>query len=97
MALALSLSLDLFLMKGNLFIAVRVQPETDRQTDKGERATEQARGRWEKRKQKKKGGQNRGMWLTFSESVRGDAERELSPWTLKWTTDNNAIDITTTI
>lgn len=29
MALALSLSLDLFLMKGNLLIAVKAQPETN--------------------------------------------------------------------
>lgn len=38
MALALSLSLDLFLMKGNLFIAVREQPVTDGRTQ-GERVT----------------------------------------------------------
>lgn len=55
MALVLSLSLDLFLMKGN-FIAVRVQPETD----KVERVTEQAQGRWSKGKQKKKKGKTEG-------------------------------------
>lgn len=51
MALALSLSLDLFLMKGNLFIAVTAQQETGRQ---GKETTEQAQGRWRKKEKKKK-------------------------------------------
>lgn len=69
MALALSLSLDLFLMKGNLFIAVRSQPETDRQVDgqagKRERQSKprrEAEGKKNKRREreKKKEGRTEG-------------------------------------
>lgn len=59
MALVLSLSLDLFLMKGN-FIAVRVQPETE-----GDRTSPRE---VEEKKTKEKGGQNRGLWLTSSQT-----------------------------
>lgn len=61
MALVLSLSLDLFLMKGN-FIAVKVQ------CSQRQRVTEQAQGRWREKKTKEKGGQNRGLWLKFSQT-----------------------------
>lgn len=63
MALALSLSLDLFLMKGNLFIAVRAQAR-DRQTDRDRESDRTSRREVEEKKTKRKGGQNRGMWLT---------------------------------
>lgn len=62
--------------------------ESDRTSPKG--------GVEEKKQKKKKGGQNRGMWLTFF-TKRARAERVLSPWTLDWTADNNAIDRTTII
>lgn len=63
MALALSLSLDLFLMKGNLLIAVRAQPETGRQTDRTDRGERDDRtspreaeeGKQKKKKKKKEG------------------------------------------
>lgn len=86
MALVLSLSLDLFLMKGN-FIAVRVQPETDRGRESDRTSPREV----EEQKTKEKGGQNRGMWLTFYKNSQG---RQVRPWTRNWTTDNNAIDAT---
>lgn len=55
MALALSLSLDLFLMKGNLFIAVRAQPETDGRTAKRDERTSAKEAEEKKTKRKKKG------------------------------------------
>lgn len=72
MALALSLSLDLFLMKGNLFIAVRAQPETDRRTDRqGRETTEQARGRWRKEnKRKKRRAEQRDVVNVFTKRER---------------------------
>lgn len=78
MALALSLSLDLFLMKGNLFIAVEAQPEADRQTDKGGIAIEQAeRGGGEKNKEKRRAKQM-DVVNVGSIRARGDMNRELS-------------------
>lgn len=67
MALALSLSLDLFLMKGNLLIAVRMQPETDR---RGRKMTEQAQGSWRKRKQRKRRAEQRDVVNFFTKRTR---------------------------
>lgn len=57
--MALSLSLDLFLMNGSLFIAVRAQPagQTDNQTDRQEErgaGDRVAQRRWRRRSKKKR-------------------------------------------
>lgn len=78
MALSLSLSLDLFLMKGNLFIAVEAQPEADRQTDGEGTATEQAeRGGGEENKKNRGAKQMDGVNVGTT-GARGDMNRELS-------------------
>lgn len=82
MALALSLSLDLFLMKGNLFKAVESAARDGRTDGQGGKRGGSRTGK-EKQKRKKKGrGHNRGTWLMLSQRAEGrDAERELSTWT----------------
>lgn len=96
MALALSLSFDLFLMKGNLLIAVRAQPETDRRTDRQgrERQNKPEGGGGKENKRKKAGGQNRGLWLTFLQREPGERCRERAEPLDTQTTDNNVIDTT---
>lgn len=73
MALALSLSLDLFLMKGSLLIAVKAQPETN----KG--------GRWQNKpkrgagkESKGKTGQNIRVWLMWSQKELGEMQKALT-------------------
>lgn len=66
--------------------------QTERRTDREERATEQARGRWRERKQKKKGGAEQGDVVNISiERARGGMQREPSPWTPNWTTHTNTM------
>ena len=55
MALALSLSLDLFLMKGSLFIADR-EAARDRQTERGRRDGQRQTDRVERERQHIPGG-----------------------------------------
>lgn len=81
MALALSLSLDLFLMKGNLLIAVKAQPG-DKQ---GRKTAEQAQERWRKRKQKeKKRIEHRGMVNVVTKKETGEIQRALTSCPDKW-------------
>lgn len=84
MALALSLSLDLFLMKGNLFIAVRAQPE-DRQTDRqGGRQTGRESDRTspkggveeKKTKEKKRRAEQRDVVNVFHKESQGRESAE---------------------
>lgn len=83
MALALSLSLDLFLMKGNLFKAVESAARDGRTDGQGGKRGGQSNGERKTKEKKKKGrGHNRGTWLMLSQRAEGrDAERELSTWT----------------
>lgn len=67
MALALSLSLDLFLMKGSLLIAVNAQPETN---EGGRRQNKPKRGGGKESRSRKRG-QNTGVWLTWSQKENG--------------------------
>lgn len=71
MALALSLSLDLFLMKGNLLIAVKAQPETNKG---GRRQNKPKRGGGKESKRKKKRAEHRGMVNVVTERNGRDAE-----------------------
>lgn len=71
MALALSLSLDLFLMKGSLFIAVKAQARdrrTDRWTEEKEKAVE---GKQQKRRK-----DQRDVVNIFTKGTRGEMQRE---------------------
>lgn len=79
MALALSLSLDLFLMKGNLLIAVKVQPETNKG---GRRQNKSKRGGGKGSKRKKRV-EHRGM-VNVVEKETGEIQRALTSCPDKW-------------
>lgn len=86
MALALSLSLDLFLMKGNLLIAVKAQPETNKG---GRRQNKPNRGGGKESKRKKRA-EHRGMVNVVSKRKGRDAEStDLLPRQMKSTTVQN--------
>lgn len=86
MALALSLSLDLFLMKGNLLIAVKAQPETNKG---GRRQNKPKRGGGKESKRKKRA-EHRGMVNVVSKRKGRDAEStDLLPRQMKSTTVQN--------
>lgn len=78
MALALSLSFDLFLMKGNLLIAVRAQPETDKRTDRQgrERQNKPEGGGGKENKRKKRRTEQRVVVNIFTKRARGEMQRE---------------------
>lgn len=63
------------------------QEHSQRQTDRGERATEQAGGRWRKENKRKRRAEQRDVVNVFRKRARGEMQRELSPWTLNWTID----------
>lgn len=71
MALALSLSLDLFLMKGNLLIAVKAQPETN---EGGRRQNMPKRGGGKESKRKRRA-EHRGMVNVVTKRKRGEMQK----------------------
>lgn len=80
MALALSLSLDLFLMKGNLLIAVRAQPagrtdgRTGEERDRRQSSAKEVEEKKPKGKKKKEeeGTEQRDVVNVVTERVRGE-------------------------
>lgn len=74
MALALSLSLDLFLMKGNFLIAVKAQPETN----KGERRKNKPKRSGGKEIKKKKREEQKGMVNVVTKRNRGEMQKAVT-------------------
>lgn len=74
MALALSLSSDLFLMKGNLLIAVKAQPETNQ----GARRQNKPKRGEGKEFQRKRREEQRGMVNVVTKRNREEMQKAVS-------------------
>lgn len=80
MALALSLSSDLFLMKGNLLIAVKAQPKTN----KGERRQNKPKRGGGKEIKRKRREEQRGMVNVITKRNREEMQKAVTFWADKW-------------